>query len=321
MMPVAILGAGVAGLTTAVRLAEAGREVVIHEATPRLGLRAASWLAGGMLAPRCEAETAGDAIVAPGLEGIGWWRRQTHVDQRGTLVLAAPRDGAELRRFASRTSGHETLDAEAIADLEPDLDGRFSRALFFPEEAHLDPRRALGDLARRLEELKATILYGSDAEPAAFRGEIVVDCRGRAAEARRLRGVRGEMLLVRCPDVALTRPVRLLHPRWPIYVVPRGDGLFMVGATTVESENDGPVTVRSTLELLSAVTTLHPAFAEGEILETGAARRPALPDNLPTATRRGSVVTFAGLYRHGFLLSPHVSAEAARLALEASEFA
>ncbi|WP_062012080.1 FAD-dependent oxidoreductase [Aureimonas sp. AU4] len=320
-MPVAILGAGVAGLTTAVRLAEAGREVVIHEATPRLGLRAASWLAGGMLAPYCEAEVAGATIVAPGLEGIGWWQRRTAVDRLGTLVLAAPRDAADLRRFASRTHGHDALDAEAIAELEPDLSGRFSRALFFRDEAHLDPRRALADLARRLEELNGTILYGSDAEPAAFRGEVVVDCRGRAARAERLRGVRGEMLLLRCPDVALTRPVRLLHPRWPIYVVPRGKGIYMVGATMVESENEGPVTVRSTLELLSAVTMLHPAFAEGEILETGAARRPALPDNLPTATRHGPVVTFAGLYRHGFLLSPHVSAEAARLALEVPEFA
>lgn len=321
MRPVAILGAGVAGLTTALRLVEAGRDVVIHEAAPRLGSQAASWLAGGMLAPHCEAEQAGETIVEPGLSGIGWWAGRTRVERQGTLVLAGPRDGTELRRFAARTRSHETLDADRVAQLEPDLAGRFSRALFFADEAHLDPRRALADLSRLVSERGGTLLYGSDAEPAAFPGEVVVDCRGRAAQADRLRGVRGEMVLVRCPDVALTRPVRLLHPRWPIYVVPRDEGVYMVGATTVESENAGPVTVRSTLELLSAVTMLHPAFAEGEVLETGAARRPALPDNLPVATRRGSVVTFAGLYRHGFLLSPHVSAEAARLALEVPEFA
>ena len=82
------------------------------------------------------------------------------------------------------------------------------------------------------------------------------------------------------------------------------------GLFRIESERAGTITLRSAVELLSAAFALHPAFAEAEILETGAACRPAFADNLPRVTRQGPVVTFAGLYRHGFLLAPALSARA-----------
>lgn len=309
-MTVHVLGAGVAGLATAVRLVEAGRAVVVHEAASELGRGAASWLAGGMLAPYCEAATAEPSIIEPGLDGIDFWAERVPVSRKGTLVLAAPRDAADLRQFAARTRGHQTLDADAIAGLEPDLAGRFRQALFYRDEAHLDPRQALARLRARVEERGGTVLFGSEVEPSAFGTEPVVDCRGLAAKAEGLRGVRGEMVLIRSHEVRLERPVRLLHPRWPIYIVPREDGVFMVGATMIESERPGPITLRSAVELLTAAFALHPAFAESEILETGAACRPAFSDNLPRVSRQGQVVTFSGLYRHGFLLAPALSAQA-----------
>jgi glycine oxidase len=118
--------------------------------------------------------------------------------------------------------------------------------------------------------------------------------------------VRGERLLLASSEVSLSRPVRLLHPRHPIYVVPWGDGKFLVGATMIESEDDGPVTVRSALELLGAAYALHPAFGEAQILETGAGVRPAFPDNVPRAVVRvgGKRIFVNGAYRHGFLLAP-----------------
>ncbi|MBB3998101.1 FAD-dependent oxidoreductase [Aureimonas pseudogalii] len=315
-MTIHVLGAGVAGLTTAFRLARAGREVVVHEAASALGGQAASWLAGGMLAPHCEAATADPSIVAPGLEGIAFWKEATDVEACGTLVLAGARDAGDLRQFAARTSGHETLDADAIAALEPDLAGRFRAGLFYRDECHLDPRRAMQSLARGIREAGGTILYASVAEAETFAGETVVDCRGLRSNAGDLRAVRGEMVLLRSREVALSRPVRLLHPRSPIYVVPREDGIFMVGATMIESDRSGPITLRSAVELLSAAYALHPAFAEAEVVETGAACRPAFPDNLPRVERQGRVVTFTGLFRHGFLLSPAFSAEAAAIAAE-----
>jgi glycine oxidase len=309
-MRIAVIGAGVAGLVAALELAERGADVALYEAAPKLGLAAASWLAGGMLAPRCEAESADPAIVAPGLSGIDWWLRHVpDVARHGTLVLAPWRDRADLARFARRTRGHERLDADRIAALEPDLAGRFAEGLFFADEAHLDPRRTLEALAER----GVALHFGRCVAAADLDHDRIVDARGIAArpELPRLRAVRGEMVLLRTREVSLSRPVRLLHPRSPIYVVPRADGLFMVGATMLESDDDRGITLRATVELLNAAYALHPAFAEAELVETGAGLRPSYADNLPKVTRNGRVVSLNGLYRHGFLLSPAMAAEAA----------
>src|SRR5690606_18729432 len=133
----------------------------------------------------------------------------------GTLVVAPGRDRSELDRFARRTSGHETLGPDRLGELEPDLAGRFSRALFFAGEAHLDPRRALGALVERLA-CQGVAIEAAEADPAATDG-VAIDCRGLAARdaLRDLRGVKGEMVVLRCPEVRLPRPVRLLHPRLP----------------------------------------------------------------------------------------------------------
>jgi glycine oxidase len=89
----------------------------------------------------------------------------------------------------------------------------------------------------------------------------------------------------------------------------------MVGATMIESADSGPITVRSTMELLNAAYSLHPGFSEAKIVETGAGLRPAYPDNLPRVRRKGTMVSMNGFYRHGFLLAPHFAAEAADLIL------
>ena len=93
--------------------------------------------------------------------------------------------------------------------------------------------------------------------------------------------MRGERLVIRTGEVNLSRPVRLLHPRFPLYVVPWSENRFMIGATQIESDETGPVTVRSALDLLSTAYALHPAFGEAEIVDFGAGARPAFPDNLP----------------------------------------
>ena len=134
----------------------------------------------------------------------------------------------------------------------------------------------------------------------------LIDCRGLAARDRlpELRGVRGEMAILRAPGIRLSRPVRLLHPRHPLYIVPRGDGVYMLGATQIESDGRGPATLRSVMELLGAAYALHPAWAEAEVLEIGADARPAFPDNLPRVLERDGRTHVNGLFRHGFLLAP-----------------
>jgi glycine oxidase len=316
---VIVVGAGVAGLACALELAERGLAVEIVERGRVLGDGSCSWMAGGMLAPWCERATTEPEVVTWGAPSIAWWaERFPGTVQNGSLVVAQSRDAPDLARFASRTERFEWADAERIAILEPDLAGRFRRALFFADEAHLDPRRALASLADTLTGRGVAIRFGVELDPTAADADIVVDCRGFAARdaLTDLRGVRGEMIVVRTSDVSLARPVRMLHPRLPLYIVPRGDGLFMIGATMIESERRGPPSVRSAVELLNAAYALHPAFGEAEIVELGADLRPAFPDNLPKMRRVGRVVHANGLFRHGFLLAPALAKRVADAVLD-----
>ncbi|MBV9289182.1 MAG: FAD-dependent oxidoreductase, partial [Hyphomicrobiales bacterium] len=302
-MRVVVIGAGVAGLTTAIALAERGAEVSLVERAPALGGNA-SWLAGGMLAPFCEGESAPASVVELGQDAIDWWAAHVPgVAREGTLVVAAPRDGSEIERFAARTKGHERVDEARIGALEPDLAGRFHKGLFFAAEGHLDPRRALSALADRLRRLGAELVFGEDGDSHAADGDVVVDCRGFAArpDLPELRGVRGEMIRLRTREVKLARAVRFLHPRIPLYVVPRRDGEYMIGATMIESAEKGAVSARSAIEMLIAAYALHPAFGEAEILEFSADVRPAYPDNEPRVEERLGRIFVNGLYRHGFL--------------------
>ena len=323
-MRTAVIGAGIAGLTCALELAERGVAVEVFERAPRLGSGACSWFAGGMLAPWCERENSAALIAQLGVESIPWWQeRFAGTVVNGTLVVAHARDTGELTQFGRRTEHFAVLDATALAALEPDLAGRFGTGLYFAEEGHLDPRAALAALAERLAGLGVPIHFGAAPDAAGHsRAHALIDCTGLAARQAlpQLRGVKGEMLLLELKDFTLKRPVRVLHPRLPLYVVPRGAGLFMVGATLLESDDSARISARSMLELLSAAYALHPAFGEAHIVELGTAVRAAFPDNLPRLAVRGNTVYVNGLYRHGFLIAPAMARRAARVLLEGAYF-
>ncbi len=302
---ISIIGAGIAGAWQALLFAQAGRQVTLHERSDAAMLQSTSHWAGGMLAPYCEAEVSEPVIVRLGLRSLNLWREQfPETPFNGSLVVAHPRDRADFDRFAKLTSGHQRLDASAMAEIEPALEGRFRDGLFYPDEGHVEPRRVLPQLHARLTEAGGTIRFNSDANPEDCDG-IVIDCRGLAARDTlgELRGVKGEMIIVETDEIEFSRPVRLIHPRWPLYIIPRADHQFMIGATTIEAEDRG-VSVRSALELLSAAYAVHPAFAEARIVEFGSGLRPAFPDNLPRIAVQDQKISVNGLYRHGFLLAP-----------------
>ncbi|TNJ40566.1 FAD-dependent oxidoreductase [Phaeobacter sp. B1627] len=308
---ITIAGAGLAGLACAHELLARGLPVTVYDRAEEIGAASASRYAGGMLAPWCERESAEEEVITLGCRALDWWARITPVHRRGTLVVAPRRDRAELRRFARRTRGFRDLDAAEITDLEPELAGRFDAGLFFDREAHLDPRRALRDLARAVAARGGEIRLGT-AAPAG----VDLDCTGISAPLTDLRAVRGEMAVLRSAEIRITRTLRLLHPRTPIYLVPRGEGIYMLGATMVESDHDGPPTLRALMELLGAAFALAPGFAEAEVIETGAGLRPAFPDNLPRLDWRDGTLFLNGLYRHGFLLAPAMAEAAADKIME-----
>lgn len=315
MSDVTIIGAGVAGLWAAHSCLKRGLQPRVIDRTGLPGPHGCSWWAGGMLAAECEGATSEPPVITYGRKASALWQEVTRVTAQGTLVLTPARDHTELDRFAARTHGHMTCDSEAISALEPDLEGRHRRGLFFEKEAHLDPRQALADLTRSLIASGVIVETGT-VTPEDLQGPVI-DCRGLAAQGDLpgLRGVRGEMIVLRSDEITLSRPIRLLHPRHPLYVVPRKGGLFMLGATQIESAARGPVTVRSTLELLSAAYALDPRFAEAEIVEMGADLRPAFADHVPRVIRRGRILHLNGLFRHGFLMAPALAEQTAEFLL------
>jgi glycine oxidase len=303
--PVSIIGAGIAGAWNALLFAQAGHAVTVHERSDAAMTESTSHWAGGMLAPWCEAETSEPVISRLGIRSLDLWRQHfPKTPFKGSLVVAHARDRSDFERFARLTSNHRRLDAQALSELEPSLEGRFRDGLFYPDEGHVEPRRILPELHARILAAGGEIKFSSEASGDDLDG-IVIDCRGLAARDTQpeLRGVKGEMIIVETDEVELSRPVRLIHPRWPLYVIPRGDGRFMLGATSIEAQDSG-VSVRSALELLGAAYAVHPAFAEARIVEFGSGLRPAYPDNLPRISIDKDKIAVNGLYRHGFLLAP-----------------
>jgi len=303
--PVSVIGAGIAGAWQALLFAQAGHAVTLHERSDQGMTRSTSYWAGGMLAPYCEAEASEPLISRLGIRSLELWREHfPHTPFNGSLVVAHPRDHADFERFARLTTGHRRLDASALNELEPSLEGRFREGLFYGDEGHVEPRRVLPELHARFTAAGGTLKFNSDPTQDDIDG-VVIDCRGLSARDTQasLRGVKGEIILIETDEVELSRPVRLIHPRWPLYVIPRGGNRFMLGATSIEAEDNG-VSVRSALELLGAAYAVHPAFAEARIVEFGSGLRPAFPDNLPRIAIDKQKIAVNGLYRHGFLLAP-----------------
>ena len=138
---VIVVGAGVAGLAAAFELVERGLKVEIVDRGSALGDGGCSWMAGGMLAPWCERASTDASVAELGADSISWWMNNfIGTVQSGSLVVAAARDLPELTHFAERTERYEWIDGDRINALEPDLAGRFRKALFFPGDQETLPQ-------------------------------------------------------------------------------------------------------------------------------------------------------------------------------------
>lgn len=332
---VAVLGAGLSGRLITWRLARQGCAVALYERGGPRGSDAAAWVAAAMLAPLAEAAIAEPPIVEMGAAGLALWPEllaqlpdPVFFQRNGTLVVWHAADRAEASMFERRMranapaalleGGIAPLDAAALGQAEPALAQRFGEGWLLPNEGQLDNRQLLAALGHGLEAAGVQCHWQHAIDDNAYPdARLVIDCRGLGARGalRGLRGVRGEVARIHAPGIGLQRPVRLLHPRYPIYIAPKENDLYVIGATELESEDMSPMSVRSALELLSAAFSLHPAFGEARILELNTHCRPALPDHLPRVQWDGArVLRVNGLYRHGYLLAPAVTGEACALA-------
>src|SRR5215470_6087602 len=178
--PVSIIGAGISGAWHALLFAQAGHAVTVHERSDAAMTESTSYWAGGMLAPWCEAESSEPVIFRLGIRSLDLWR--VHFPQtpfNGSLVVAHARDRADFERFAKLTTNHRRIDARALSELEPALEGRFREGLFYPDEGHVEPRRVLPELHARIARAGGRIQFNSDAKAGDLDG-LVIDCRGIA---------------------------------------------------------------------------------------------------------------------------------------------
>lgn len=329
---IAVAGAGLLGRLVAWQLLRDGHAVTLYDAGDLEHPAAAAWTAAGMVAPLCETAVSERSVYEMGRFALAQWPRWLESldatdlwHHQGSLMVAHAQDMGELTQFhrdlAHALDGEppcQTLDDAEIHRLEPDLAESFRQGLYLPDEAHLDNRALLERLLAEIRRLGGTC--HAHCPVSTFPGEVetrdgrrafdlVIDCRGTGARQHHasLRGVRGETLHVQTAEIRLSRPVRLMHPRYQLYVVPKPDQRFVIGATQIESEDRSPVSLQSSLELGSALYTLSPAFAEARILEQGVNLRPAFRDNLPHVTQRDGLITANGLFRHGYLLAPAVA--------------
>jgi len=215
------------------------------------------------------------------------------------------------------------LDRDDLINLEPEIK-KLHDAYYFPDEAHLDTQAIMNQLSKYLYEKnvkwhKNTMVDEIDLQKIHVGStttsfDFVIDCRGLGAKNvfNQLQGIRGELIWLHAPDVNIARPIRLLHPRYSLYIVPRPKNVYLVGASEIHSEDYSEISVRSILELLTAAFYLHPGFAEARILQTVTSCRPTLPDYLPRIKYRDGFVAVNGLYRHGFLIAPMLANEVLR---------
>jgi glycine oxidase len=129
---------------------------------------------------------------------------------------------------------------------------------------------------------------------------------GLPADARvPVRPVKGQILRLRDPagPGLLTRVVRF-HGG---YLVPRGDGAYVLGASVEERGFELAPTAGGVYELLRDAHELVPGVSELQIEELSVGLRPGTPDNAPAIGRAPSIeglIWAAGHYRNGILLAP-----------------
>src|ERR1700676_4047558 len=321
---IAVVGGGLLGRCLAWRASRAGARVALYDAASSRGEDSAAWVAAGMIAPTTEAIDADSQIASMGEHSLSLWPRwlaelplPVFYRDDGTLLLWHRENSGEAVRaqriLASREShaSVKRLGGVQVGELEPCLGTRFSRGLYIPGEAQLDNRVVLEAVAIALEQSGVECHWRTFVPDGTLPDAgVVVDCRGTGAKRDwpQLRGVRGEIVRLHAPEIELHHMLRLLHPRYPVYIVPRAEGRIVVGATCIEGDDRSPVSVRGALELLTSAYSVLPALAEARILEFNTQVRPALPDNLPAIRfdRERRILRINGLYRHGFLLTPAV---------------
>ena len=326
-MKIAIVGAGLMGRVVAMRLLRNNlTDITIFEQDsaklPPTQYTSPAYIAAGMLAHYSESVLGGREIYTLGKNSISLWRDYlTELDalhllnDNGTLLLANSIFATEINHYLNKIKFNTQqvnfawlLEKTQLNDLEPEL--KYNHAYYIREEGVLNARETMSVMGNFLSKTIKII----NATKINIPNEItnfdwIIDCRGLGAldNFTELRTVRGEIIRVFAPEVNITRPVRLFHPRLNIYITPYAPNYYVIGATELETCDYSSISVKGALDLLNYAIQIHGGFYEARIIEMATNCRPTLANNLPQIKLTDGIIRVNGLYRHGFLLAPQMA--------------
>jgi glycine oxidase len=341
---VVVVGAGAVGLAVAWRAAQHGLRVTVLERADRPGAETSA-VAAGMLAPISETIATELPLMRLGMESVIIYPQFVEELQEATAMdpgylrcgtLLAARDGDEAASLARELelrqalglTVHRLLASEARR-LEPALAPTLRLALEIPDDHAIDPRKLTAALAQALIATGGELRLGAPVNGVTTSGDRVTGVRlddGSELPADNVvvaagpwssaldgipdgakipvHPIKGQILRLHDPagPGMLTRVLRMTGG----YLVPRGDGRYVLGATMEERGFDTTVTGGGVYDLLRNAFELLPSVTELVIDELSAGLRPATPDNMP-ALGPGAIRGLhwaVGHYRHGILLTP-----------------
>ena len=338
---VAVIGAGIVGLSIAWRLASRGLAVAVFD---RGQARASASLAAtGMLAAAAELEPGGMELLALCLESQRLWPRfrdeleaasGVPIDYRpeGTLLVALGREEVERLRFRHGLQTRAGVSAQWLGGpqaraIEPGLRPSTTAGIFCPDDHQVDPRRVVTALRRALvasgglllEEVEPVLdrtgagVSGVRVEGALCRAPIVLvaagawtGCAGLLPEGLTIpvRPLKGQALALR----SATGSAGLSHVIWTeqVHLAPKADGSLIVGATVEECGFDPAVTAGGIYTLLEGARRALPSIEEMQVEAIWSGFRPTSDDDAPilgSTPVRGLLIA-TGHHRNGVLLAP-----------------
>ncbi|MDQ0230631.1 glycine oxidase [Metabacillus malikii] len=332
---VGIVGGGIIGQSIAYQLAKEGLAVVVFESN-RIGKGATS-AAAGMLGANSELEN-NDAFFSFAKES----QRQYHklceellqysqiniqLVDNGMYKLALTDSEAESLQHT--TKHHQAIEwhpKDIVLNNEPNVTNEIKGALYIPEDGHVSPIHVCAAFAKSASHFGATILentpvqriqkvandeYRLSTPHANFTCEHVVVANGvwsnyffnELGVQSGLKPVKGECFSFQSSEIHLERTLFFDH----CYIVPKGDGRFVVGASMVENDWSTEPTLGGIQSLFEKVIPILPNIKSAKLLETWAGLRPQTDDGKPYIGKHPTEenLYFAtGHYRNGILLAP-----------------
>ena len=334
MKNLGIVGGGLLGRVATFVLVSAGYNVTVFEKTspnPAIGkMRSAGFSSAGMLSPLSERESGGEAVFSLGTRSMSMWPIINNLVKNvlgvglglkinGNIFVSQQQDLAFSDRLFHKLHYKKNLiSSNTIKEIEPCLDHNL-KCWLVDNEGQIDPLLAMKNLylasIKNHSNGKANWSFNANVrhidgatifvDEKKNKFDWVFDFRGIGAKEFGIRGVRGEIFVLVPPkNFTLNHPIRLIHPRVKIYIVPKINGDVLVGATEIEVEDHSPVSVKSTLELLNAAQIILPELNEARVKYSDVNLRPASDDNLPIYFTNAKTTCINGLFRHGWLLAP-----------------